>query len=283
LDRKDRPVNFFNTHPSFFLYTPKSSQELLFPNNIPELFFLYKPQQDIMATLKGLPTELKIMIAEHLVVYNKPITHMRHNEPEHLFIPTLLKLAMLDQHLYTLAREMYYSRNEFLLISHRLRNRKTGTPYPFRYPPPNFAHWIQRLHIECLVDSKPYDPEKHATTGTNSSGWIYLAGSKADWQKHFAPRELIIDLKPRTLCYGLGRKARFPQHEDAIPTQKHMERVLSNASVHMKAASVKVNIAEHHCRSMICLMRYYPYEGGFSNALTEAVGDLFRKDEAMKS
>jgi hypothetical protein len=236
-----------------------------------------------MAAIKDLPTELKLLIVEHLVIYDKPVSHLRHKEQEPVLIPTLLKLAMLDQDLYTLALETYYSKNAFTLFSHQLINRKTERHYSFRYPPPKFAHWIRRLRIECLVDSKPYDPEKDATTGTNSSGWIYLAGSKADWQKHFAPRELIIDLKPRTLCYGLGRKARFPQHEDAIPTQKHMERVLSNASVHMKAASVKVNIAEHHCRSMICLMRYYPCDGGFSNALTEAVGDLFRKDEGMQS
>jgi hypothetical protein len=236
-----------------------------------------------MAAIKDLPTELKLLIVEHLVIYDKPVSHLRHKEQEPVLNPTLLKLAMLDQDLYTLALETYYSKNEFTLFSHQLINRKIGTPYPFRYPPPKFAHWIQRLHIECLVDSKPYDPEKDATTGTNSSGWIYLAGSKAGWQKDFAPRELIIDLKPRTLCYGLGRKARFPQNEYAIPTQKHMEGMLSNASVHMKAASVKVNIAEHHCRSLICLMRYYPCDGGFSNALMEAVEDLFRKDEGMQS
>jgi hypothetical protein len=236
-----------------------------------------------MAAIKDLPTELKLIIVEHLVIYDKPVSHLRYKEQEPVLIPTLLNLAMLDQDLYTHTLEMYYSKNEFLLFSHQFINRKTGTQYPFRSPSPKFAHWIRRLRIECLIDSKLYDPRNNATTGTNSSGWIYLAGSKAGWQKDFAPRELVIDLKPRALCHGLGRKARFPRNEDAIPTRKQIKQVLANADVRMKAAEIEVNIDEHRCRSMICLMRYHPCEGEFSNALTEAVGNLFQKDDAMQS
>jgi hypothetical protein len=81
-----------------------------------------------------LPAELKLQILSYLLIFSRPITPMAHTVyAKNILVP----LAKTNKDLYTLAMEMYYSKNEF--VAQVTKNVFDLQLYTFKYPNPNVA------------------------------------------------------------------------------------------------------------------------------------------------
>jgi hypothetical protein len=230
-----------------------------------------------MATYRVLPTELKMMIIEYSVIYGHPINDARHKR----HFVTVLKLASLDRRLYTAIQEVYYTKNEFLLEpDRRLYDKRCPFLFPaLKYPPPALARrWIRRLRVDCSVQTVSiWIPGSENPSGIDVSELTYLAGRRARWQRYFAPSELHINLnlgEMNYICYG-SYEMTSCEHLNGVLAWRSLGAFLENASVHMKAPSVTVNlIGLYQMTFPPCV----PCAGVFARM----VGDWFRKGDVAE-
>ncbi|CAE7013486.1 hypothetical protein P3342_003786 [Pyrenophora teres f. teres] len=114
-----------------------------------------------------LPTELKLNVLGHALVFDKPITpyvHLMHS------MNRLLPLALTNKEMCIMAMELYYAKNHFVVQSVRY----SDPMHNLSYPNPMVGHWIQDLTLKLGFMSE-YDKYSWKHDVFSPSGqWKFL-------------------------------------------------------------------------------------------------------------
>ena len=143
----------------------------------PVLFWSENINDAPLQLFKGwssLPTEIKLEILRHILVFRRPIKVAYHWAlPKYYLAPLILAG---DRQLAQLARDIYYKENEFVLF--RCSVKDPG--HIWRSPQPAVAALIQRLAIRITIHSH----QSHSEYWPNIGEWRYLLAPRPNAQ-HF--------------------------------------------------------------------------------------------------
>ena len=123
-----------------------------------------------------LPTELKLKVLRHVLVFDKPITphvHLTRNANR------LLPLALTNKEMCVLAMEIYCTKNKFIAQS---VGYSKPLAHNFSYPNPMVGHWIQDLTIK-LSFSSSHDGTTYGPSNRKVADWLQdVFSSKGQWE-----------------------------------------------------------------------------------------------------
>lgn len=176
-------------------------------------------QNDIHHSWQSLPTELKAMVLRHLLLLPDSVMLPKHTRHSARY---LLKLLLTNKEMASLAFDVYYGENTFLITrsfnrKNHERYRKMGTirPYNWAYPNPAVGQLVRSLEVIIRTDSDA--GFEMARTSERSIQWahLFIDDSKPElsncsaWQRKF-PKinhlKLVVTFKKtldtRSCCLG---------------------------------------------------------------------------------